>query len=122
MIPLPLKPVLGIFGHQQTAFDTVGAYNGPRWETTPEADYTFYGSVQPSSPRDLKILPQGDITGGEVTVYSDRELHFTDINDPQPGRQTFVRYGGFVYRVLVAADWAIHTGHFVYIARRYVER
>jgi hypothetical protein len=124
MIPLPLKPVLGIFSHHQVAYDTVGQYVGPRWQVTQEPDYNFFGSVQPSSPRDLQLLPQGDITGGEVTVYSDKKLFFSS-SDESGGtgdRQTFIRYRNVVYRVLVEADWIIHTGHYVYIARRYVER
>ena len=126
MIPLPLGPALALFSGPNIAFDTVGAYVDGRWRETTEPDYEFSGSVQPSSARDLKILPQGNAAGGEVTVYSDRKLFFTDIDDQgdgwQNGRQTFVRYGGFVYRVLAVADWTVNTGHFVYIARRYVKR
>ena len=75
------------------------------------------------SSEDLKFYPHGDNSEGGITLTTDAELFYTDINaDGLQGRQSYVLYQGYRWRVvgnnLMKGNVA---GLSIYTALRFVE-
>lgn len=72
--------------------------SGADWVESVTQTYNTKGVVQPPSPRDLKIMPEGAWAWNWLTVHC---LPDVNINVNQ-----FVRYDGVLYKVMAKKDWS----------------
>ncbi len=114
----PVLPAIAIFGKTYQAFDTTEVISGGRPTETPGTDYDFFGVVQPATPKDLEILPEGDRTGAAIKVHTKKSFY---LPDPGTDKQSFVKYLGKIWRIVGAEDWDAQ-GFRKYIAKTYAER
>jgi hypothetical protein len=111
-------PAISIFGKTHKAFDTTQTIVDREPVNTPGADYNVYGPIQPTTSKELEILPEGDRTKSAKTLHTKSELF---IPEPGQNKQTFLRYKGKVWRVAAEGDWD-DQGFRRYVAVRYKER
>lgn len=94
---------------------TGGSFGPSGWMDNTTA-VPSYGSIQPASDKDLRMVPEGDRVSGSLAIYSQQELFVTH-NDPQPGISDIVICRGENYRVQAVKPW-VDFGYFVAIAVR----
>lgn len=71
---------------------------GADWVETVIKTINTKGVVQPPSPKDLKLLPEGAWAWEWLTVHT---LPNTDIEPNQ-----FIKYDGKTYKVMAKKDWS----------------
>ena len=122
MIILPLMPAMNVFASSITVYDLLGSRIEGRWQETAEPDRRISGVIQPADERVLSILPEGDRSDGAVLVHTQARLSWYDVEQgATSNRQTIIRHGGSVWRVVKPQDWTTHTpGIWRYIAIRYL--
>lgn len=76
-------------------------------------------NVQPATPDDLALLPEGDRSSGGIVIYTDVELqvenHAAAVSSDQ------VQWSGEWYRVVQVEDWsqfALASAHYRAVAVR----
>jgi hypothetical protein len=85
----------------------------------PVVDSTFEicGSIQPMTPKDLQLLPEGSRVEGLKKLYTDAELK--TLEDPggsdMPDR---IEYRDVVYKVDRTSDWHDHGCYHKYVLVR----
>lgn len=72
--------------------------DGADWVESVTQTYNTKGVVQPPTPRDLKLMPEGAWAWNWLTVHC---LPDVNINVNQ-----FVRYDGILYKVMSKKDWS----------------
>ena len=114
---LPVQGALRLHSRRLTAYETVGSYVDGRFvEGAPQPNFTFHGSMQPATDKDLAFLPEGNISDGTKVLQTRRELFIADTTqDATVLRQTYVLLDGETWRVVAVADWSIHS-----LIRRYL--
>lgn len=121
---LPVLPALSIFSLCLDAYETEGSYDANRrWSNgTKTRDFTINGSFQPLTEKELKLLPEGNVSSGDSVLWTTCELNVPDLSelDGQNVTQTFFKESGEVWRVMFVMDWNRHTGMRKYICRKYV--
>lgn len=122
MIILPLMPAINLFASSITVYDLVGERVAGRWQQTAEPERTISGVIQPADERALSVLPEGDRSDGAVLIHTRARLNWYDVEQGATcNRQTFIRHGGSLWRVVKPQDWSTNTpGIWRYIATRYV--
>lgn len=107
----PVLAAINLFQTTITAFDVTlsdGADRRPIESVG--ADYTFLGVLQPASSEDIQSLPEGERTDGAKLIHSLTELH---INGTGKNMQSYIRYGGDVWKVTPKGKWGeIGSGGF----------
>ena len=82
---------------------------------------SFVAAIDPTRSRQLEMIFGGNVSDGDIGIYTETELYIADIYTPGTNpKQSFVTYGGFVYRVVEVADWTGQAGVRVYLGRRHV--
>lgn len=122
MIILPVMPAISLFATSITVYDLVGERVAGRWKTTAEPDRTISGVIQPADDRTLSVLPEGDRSDGAVLIHTSTQLNWYDVEQGvTTNRQTIIRHGDSLWRVVKPQDWTGSTpGLRRYIATRYV--
>lgn len=122
MIILPLMPAINLFASSITVYDLVGERVSGRWQQIAEPDRTISGVIQPADERALSVLPEGDRSDGAVLLHTQARLHWYDVEQGATShRQTIIRHGGSLWRVVKPQDWTANTPDlWRYIATRYV--
>jgi hypothetical protein len=122
MIILPLMPALNLFASAVVVFDLVGERVGGRWRELPEPDRRISGAIQPADERTLNVLPEGDRSDGAVLLHTQARLSWYDVEQGGiSNRQTIIRHGGSLWRVLKPQDWTTNTPRvWRYVATRYL--
>lgn len=122
MIILPVMPAISLFATSITVYDLVGERVAGRWKATAEPDRTISGVIQPADDRTLSVLPEGDRSDGAVLIHTRTQLNWYDVEQgATANRQTIIRYGGSLWRVVKLQDWTGSTaGLRRYIATRYL--
>ena len=125
MLPLPVLPALHMLSEKITALDVTGSYVNRRWEDgAPGADYTFSGSIQPSTTKELKLLPDGDVSNGAVTITTQTVLLVQDTSQDggQALAQTYIKFDGDNWRVFGIGGWFGPGGFRKYVCPKYLEQ
>ena len=122
MIMLPLMPAMHLFATSITVYDLVGERVAGRWKAAAEPDRTISGVIQPADERVLSVLPEGDRSDGAVLIHTRARLSWYDVEQGATvNRQTIIRHGGSLWRVVKPQDWTGSTpGLWRYIATRYL--
>lgn len=82
---------------------------------------SFVAAIDPSNSRRLEMIFGGNVSDGDIGIYTEAELYIADIYTPGTSpKQSFVTYQGFIYRVVEVADWMGQAGVRVYLGRRHV--
>lgn len=84
-----------------TVYRKSGDWNGARWEEI-ENPIQMKGIITPASAKDLTQVPEGDRTGGEISVFSLEpiyETHADITNGNSPGTSDEIEWNGERYRV-----------------------
>lgn len=56
-----------------------GGYTGGLWQEGTSGQVSIRSSVQPSSPKELQLLPEGRREAGAFTLYSKTEIRLEDV-------------------------------------------
>lgn len=106
MLPLDLGGVLDAFTHPTPirVTEVEGHNDGGRWKTTDLPERSIQAVVLVPDIEEIEFLTAGDASRGVINVMTCSELFFTDIkndNDGEyiEGRQSFIHFKGYVYRV-----------------------
>jgi len=89
-----------------------GEYVEGRYCETKPTTFEAFGCVQPTTPREIELLPEGTRADGAVTIWIDCDLKIGGQRDKEPDR---ILFRGVEYEARSEADW-FHHGAF----RRYV--
>lgn len=73
--------------------------NTRRWSVSDVNTEQFQGHVAPVSGDDLELLPEGERTGHEIKVITERNLRIADEDQDPPKFADHVRYDGDRYKV-----------------------
>jgi len=125
-IPLPVYGAIQLLGEDKiTAFDTVTSRVDGR-ATTPQrgTDYTFQGSIQFATDKQMARLPEGFQSTATLVIRTDRKLFFIDNKNPTGNelRQTYVIHFGEQWRIVSEANWIPTGSFFKYLAQKHIER
>jgi hypothetical protein len=121
---LPVAVALPLFSHAIVAYDVTGSYDAnDRWIEATGANYNVHGSFQPATDKDLKLLPEGDVSDGAMTFITQVALGIADVSETSgiQGRQTYLVADGETWRVRAVADWNRHTLTRRYVCTKYFE-
>lgn len=119
MIP-PVLPAINIFGKSgpHKAYDVTESIVNHRPSEVKGADYDFFGVIQPTNPRELELLPEGERTKAAITIHTRVKFYIAD----QPtGNQTYIKYQGKEWKVTFVGDWE-NQGFRRYIATSFSRR
>lgn len=80
---------------------STGTWSGGRWVVDAPDETPILAVIHASKPEDLETLPEGERTGGEVTIWTETALHTASEDDQTPA--DVVRAGdGTEYRIIQA--------------------
>ena len=115
MLPMDFSSVLDSFSRPVIGTDTTGAHvNGVWVEDGPGTTRTV--------SEELQFYAEGDSSAAGITLTTDEELFFTDINaEGLERRQSYVEYGGYRFRVAGTGFMQKNTLHNIYACVRYFE-
>ena len=103
-------------------WDTVGTYIDGEWiESDGIPRQPVQAVVLGLGPRDLELVPEGERSGGGISITTQEELFFSDLLDESMGqdaRQSYVEYKNRRYRVTGSALMHGNTNLRVYHALR----
>ena len=112
MLPMDFSSVLDSFSQPVLVTDTTGAHvNGVWVEDGPETTRTVSAIVLAMSFEELQFYAEGDSSAAGITLTTDEELFFTDINAE----------GGYRFRVAGTGFMQKNTLHNIYACVRYFE-
>lgn len=96
---------------------TAGSYVDGRWvEAAPETAVEFRASIQPTSGRELMLLPEGQRAKDNVTIYTETELQVAKPEQSIKGDR--VTYAGRTWEVQKAYAWNLNDyPHFKFLAQ-----
>ena len=123
MLPMDFSSVLDSFSQPVLVTDTTGAHvNGVWVEDGPETTRTVSAIVLAMSFEELQFYAEGDSSAAGITLTTDEELFFTDINaEGLERRQSYVEYGGYRFRVAGTGFMQKNPLHNIYACVRYFE-
>ena len=123
MLPMDFSSVLESFSQPVLVADTTGAHVNGVWEEDgPGTTRTDPAIVLAMSFEELQFYAEGDSSAAGITLTTDEELFFTDINaDGLERRQSYVEYGGYRFRVVGTGFMQKNTLHNIYACVRYFE-
>lgn len=117
-----LRVAHNLFASTSMAFDVNHGRDelGRAITPTPGADYPVPGVIQPASPKQIELLPDGAQSNGALQLHAYRQLKACDVTDvSRNGVQTYVRHAGEVWKVWAIEDWTLHAGFNRYILTKY---
>lgn len=84
---------------------------------------TIQAAVDPSNSRQLENIFGGNVSDGDIGIYTQDTLYIDDQYDTgSRGKQSYITFQNFKYRVVNVADWAAQAGMKVYLAKRHVKQ
>lgn len=87
---------------------------------TLDGERTIEAAVELGARR-LEQIFGGTVADGDIGLYTSVELYYP-IPENNDRRQSFVRYKGFMYRIVDQTDYTDQTGTFIYRGTRHVEQ
>lgn len=82
-----------------------GAWQAGVWVPNPQ-DVPSYGIIQPSTPEELEMLPEGDRVKGAFTFHSSNAIYHTGVNnDGVESTSDIIAWHGQNYRIVFVAPW-----------------
>lgn len=125
MITGAVLDALALFSLDITAFEITGRYDSNRRWVKDDAtrDFCISGSIQPLTDKELKVLPEGDVSAGDMVLYTEDELKIADTSELtglQPD-QTYIKENDEVWRVKKLMDWDRNSGFRKYIIEKFVQ-
>ena len=76
---------MSLFPSTQTAYRLSGSFVRGEWVEGSQTEFTFQGSIQPATGKDLELLPQGLEDRGMVKIYTNSELTISREDTSVPG-------------------------------------
>jgi hypothetical protein len=84
---------------------------------------SLVGCIDPSGGKRMEQIFGGSVSEGDIMIITEAELYIDDeYVVGSRGKQSFLEYGGLVYRVVEASNWMIQAGVTVYRAARHVKQ
>lgn len=99
---------------------TSGAWIDGRWAAAAPTETPITAVIQSPAPEDLETLPEGERTGGEVTIWSQTALHAAS-EDDQTVADVVRAENGVEYRV-IRASRRVEGGFSRAMGRRHIDR
>lgn len=65
---------MSLFPSSQSGFRSTGSFVRGEWVESAPTTFTFQGSIQPISAKDLELVPQGLEDRGMIKIYTNTEL------------------------------------------------
>ena len=121
---LPVAQALPFFSDTHTAYDVTTTYDAnDRAQEVRGANYTVYGSFQPAGPKELAILPEGDVSKGVCVFLTQNTLSFHDTTEQGGalGVQSFIVQDSDTWRVKALGAWNRYTTHRRYLCVKFLE-
>jgi hypothetical protein len=97
-----------------------GSWIDGRWTAAAPNETPITAVIQSPAPEDLVTLPEGERTGGEVTIWSSTALH-TASEDDQTAADVVRAENGTEYRI-IRASRRVEGGFSRAMGRRDVDR
>jgi len=122
---LPLSGVIGVgisfYYIPIDVQDVIYSASGGVDEQGSPLSRTIQGAIDPSNAQKLEYIFGGNVSDGDILIYTNAPLYIDDQYAPEATRkQSFVTYSGFEYRVSHVADWSGQLGQFIYLAKRHI--
>ena len=122
---LPLSGVIGVgLGFYQISIpvqDVVYTASGGVDGQSSPASRSIQGAIDPSGARKLAYLFGGNVSDGDILIYTTAPLYIDDQYAQDSTRtQSFITYDGFQYRVSELSNWSGQLGQQVFRASRHV--
>ena len=123
MLPMDFSSVLDSFSRPVFNPHPVDVRpGGVRHNDGPGTTRTVSAIVLAMSFEELQFYAEGDSSAAGITLTTDEELFFTDINaEGLERRQSYVEYGGYRFRVAGTGFMQKNTLHNIYACVRYFE-
>lgn len=87
------------------------------------ANRTIDAAIDPASMQQLQKIFGGNVSDGDLAIYTEDELFIFDIYPTTGSRkQSFIIYSGLNYRIMDHANWIDQAGVRVYQGRRHVKQ
>lgn len=77
---------------------------------------TIQGSIQPMSPKDIKLLPEGRANTGSMVLYTESELRLPMPDDTQQSDR--VVNLGYLWEPVSEEPWSVLIPHRKYVLER----
>jgi hypothetical protein len=84
-----------------TVLRTPGTFIKGVWTRGTTAALPFYGSLQPSTPEELQMVPEGDRVAGMVSIHTTQTIFETNTSQTSD----VVVWRGLNYKVLKVLHW-----------------
>ena len=124
-LPLNLNAALSALGQSFGVREREG-YRLPNGIMTtrvvPESERTSFGTVLAMDRQQLSFYVTGEVSEGGIVIHTQDTLYYTGSRDDAiggEGRQSFVTYGGMVFRVAGTGLQGGKSGFNTYYALRY---
>jgi hypothetical protein len=91
-----------------TVYRKSGSWQSGEWIPS-ETPIQINGIITPASAKDLTQIPEGDRTGGEITILSIEPLYVThadNANNTTPGTSDEVLWNNERYRIFNVFPWS----------------
>lgn len=96
--------MFGIFRKPLTVTrGAAGQYVDGIWQSGSESSFTIQASVQPTTPNDVQLLPEGKRDRLAYTLYSDTSLRIANDNTQEPG--DIVTIDGDSFEAMARRPW-----------------
>lgn len=86
------------FAQAFTIKRSTGSWLNGKWTTT-TSDVSAFGTIEPASSKDLKMVPEGDINSEPMSFYSPDPI-FTTRDEGTPAASDILVWRGQNFRVL----------------------
>lgn len=93
-----------------------GAYANGIWISGDATTSTVPAVVQPSSPKEMRQVPENERTAEGISVWTELPLQASDV--AQRLEADVITWSGRSWRVMVVEDWSAQAGYAKAIATR----
>lgn len=104
------------FAQNFVIYRSQGSFIDGVWTEETPTQIPLTGIIQPASPKELKMLPEGDRITGAIVIYSKIPIFLTRTGEEQ-GTSDKVYWKGDYYKLLNVSDWS-DSGFYTGIAER----
>lgn len=87
-----------------TVYRKSGDWQGGRWVQA-ETPISMQGIITPATAKDITQVPEGDRTGGELTILTLEPVYVTHLDDNFKGTSDEILWNNERYRVFNVFPW-----------------
>lgn len=120
LIPLDYSVTLEALSQEIITYETRGEYNeSGLWEKTKYPNRNIFGILLEASAEQIAIMTDGDVSSGGIVIHTHETLYYQDPKIKEQVRQTYIKYQGYIFRVISRGLQNTNANYNTYVATRY---